>query len=120
MTLFFINTAYKSTKIFSRKVGKVEERKRKINSFFTSFSQLTVIVSGSQGIFFTSESHFQTLQQNASGYESIEHQLKMHVNTLETDSERRKNISGNGSLFILFVKVKKDAKKKAFAKAPLF
>ena len=44
----------------------------------------------------------------------------MHVNTLETDSERRKNISGNGSLFILFVKVKRDAKKKAFAKAPLF
>ena len=83
---------------------------------------MTVIVSGSQGIFFSSESHFQTLQQNASGYESIEHQLKMHVNTLETDlerEERRKNISGNASLFILFVS-KKGCQKEAFAKVSPF
>ena len=44
----------------------------------------------------------------------------MHVNTLETDSERRKNISGNGSLFILFVKVKKDAQKESICKGSPF
>ena len=56
-------------------------------------SQLTVIVSASQGILFGgSQSHFETLQQNASGYESIEHQLKMHINDADLG---RKNVSGN-------------------------
>ena len=46
----------------------------------------------------------------------------MHVNTLETDlerEERRKNISGNASLFILFV-CKKGCQKEAFAKVSPF
>ena len=73
-------------------VRKVE--REKLTVFFVP--QLTVIVSASQGILFAgSQSHFETLQQNASGYESIEHQLKMHI----TDADLgRKNVSGNSIL----------------------
>ena len=106
------NNEKKSWKIFSTKL-LLSPRKRKINSF-TSFFQLTVIVSASPGILFSaSQSQFQTLQQNASGYESIEHQLKMHVNTLPGDlGESRKNISGNALLLFYSFSIKKACQRK--------